>query len=97
MQRADLHTASWRALPRTGPCAVAELVGGDCRGPRHLHHVTPLSLGGDPDGKVVTVCAAHHPMLEALARRVHHTPRCPHQHRTPEARAICERRLLRAS
>jgi hypothetical protein len=84
--------AAWRAQPRER-CVVHELIGGECRGPVALHHVHHLSFGGDDDGRTVPVCSRHHPMVEALARRVHHWRRCPHQHRTPEAREACERRL----
>lgn len=68
----------------------------ECSGPVHLHHVHPLSAGGDAFGRTVEVCRRHHPMLEALARRVYGEPEwktCPHQHRTREAREACERRL----
>lgn len=89
--------AEWRARPRDG-CRIAELVGGECAGDICLHHVRPIVFGGD-DEKVVPVCARHHPMLEALVRRIYAMPeykRCPHQHRTAEAREACERRLNRA-
>lgn len=88
-------TAAFRALPRER-CAVEELIGGTCSGEIALHHVHPLSLGGEVDGRLVPCCAAHHPMLEALARRVYGLPqyrRCPHRHVTREAREACERRL----
>lgn len=93
--------ATWRAAEREF-CAVHELLGGECSGPVCLHHRVPISLGGDPDGVTVPVCHAHHPMLEALARRVHgYSERrwrtCPHQHRTLEAREACERRLNRVA
>ena len=86
-------TADFRALPRER-CAVYELLGGECAGPIGRHHVHPLSMGGEEDGRTVEVCSTHHPMLEALARRIHGIPRrCPHKHVTPEARAQCEARL----
>lgn len=88
-------TADFRALPRER-CAVHELLGGDCAGAIHRHHVHPVSLDGPVDGRTIPVCASHHPMLEMLARRVwmHREPRrCPHKHVTPEARAQCEARL----
>jgi hypothetical protein len=92
------NQSAWRARSRTGTCRVAELIGGECRGELSLHHVYPLSLGGPEDGRTVLVCARHHPMLEALARRVYGAKRwrrCPHQHRTVEARRECEERLNR--
>ncbi len=47
-----------------------------------------------------TTCSTHHSQWESLRRilarrRRAPAPRCPHQHRTPEAREICERRLAR--
>jgi hypothetical protein len=91
------HTPRWLALDRSGPCAVAELLGGECAGPIHRHHVHPVSLDGDPEGMTVQVCRKHHPMLEALARKIYGDPpgwkRCPHPHRTRAAREQCERRL----
>lgn len=87
------NRASWRSRDRDGTCAVSALVGGSCSGPLHLHHVTPLSAGGDFDGPTVLVCARHHPMVEALARRSHRERRCPHNHPYPGAREACERRL----
>lgn len=90
------NTRAWRELPRLR-CAVAELVGGSCAGRIHRHHVHPLSLGGDPCGRTIEVCARHHPMLEALLRRVHQPEwkRCRHTHRSREGRELCERRLNR--
>jgi hypothetical protein len=90
----------WRRLPRTR-CRVAELLGGECAGPIERHHVHPMSLGGDPQGETVEVCKRHHPMLEALARKIHGTPRwksCPHRpgtHVYPGSREECERQLNR--
>jgi hypothetical protein len=86
----------WRELDRSGPCAAFELLGGECAGPIERHHVHPISLGGDPEGPTIPLCKRHHPMVEALARRVHGRKAwksCPHQHRTREAREECERRL----
>ena len=89
-------TAAFRALPRER-CAVYELLGGECSGPIGRHHVRPLRYAAD--GRTVEVCAVHHPMLEALARRIHgerEYRRCTHRHVTPEAREACERKLNRA-
>ena len=74
-------------------CALSELVPGECSGRLHEHHVMPISAGGDPNGKTVLLCQRHHPMVEALARRILRWRRCPHVHRSPEAREACERRL----
>jgi hypothetical protein len=87
--------ATFRRLPRER-CAVHELLGDECAGPIHRHHVYPLSHGGEDDGRTVSVCAHHHPSLEALARRVYgerEPRRCPHRHVTAEARERCEARL----
>ncbi len=93
---ARVYDKAWfRALPRDA-CVIQELLGGNCSGPIAHHHVEPLNLGGADDGRTVPVCASHHPMLEALARRVHGSqqPRtCPHFHATAEGRAACERKL----
>lgn len=99
MATVPYYTSRWRGLERER-CEVAELLGGECAGPIHRHHVVPMSLGGDADGETVEVCERHHPMLEALARKVHKLPEhkiCPHHHRTREAREACERRLNRAA
>lgn len=88
-------TARFRALPRDS-CAVYELLGGECAGDVAHHHVHPLALGGDDDGRTVSVCARHHAFLEPLARKVYGTPerrRCPHFHPTQAGREACERRL----
>jgi len=90
-------TAAFRALPRER-CVIHELLGTECRGPVARHHVHPVELGGDPEGRTVECCARHHPMLEALARRVYsheqtYPRRCPHYHPTRAGREACERRL----
>jgi hypothetical protein len=80
--------------------AVRELIGGDCSGLLARHHVHPIRLGGDVEGRTVVCCARHHPMLEALARRVHGASRyrrCHHKHVTEEARRLCEAKLNGAS
>lgn len=87
-------TAAFRALPRNR-CIVHELFGTECAGDISRHHVHPVSLGGAEDGKTVESCSRHHPMLEALARRVYGTPeyrRCRHVHPTREGREACDRR-----
>ena len=99
MSTFSYYKSSWRNLPRSR-CAAAELLGGECAGPIGRHHLHPISLGGDPEGETVEACARHHPMLEALARKIHGLPewkRCPHTHRSREAREACETRLNRAA
>lgn len=99
------RTTSSRAIARDGHrCTVSRLLGGQCSldRPLHAHHIHAVSEGGAPYDidNVGTVCAAHHPMWEALRRtlvaRLTAKPvRCRHEHRTPESRAICERRMAR--
>lgn len=99
MDRPDLHTREWRELPRDGDC-VAEFLFDDAAGPCvgliHRHHVRP----GDPSSRTYQACAGHHPQIEAFLRRLRERAdrvvghrRCPHPHRTREARELCERRL----
>lgn len=84
-------------------CTVSRFLGGSCSsGPLHAHHIQPISDGGDPYDldNVGTTCSRHHPQWERLRRllvkpRELARPRCTHQHRTREAREICERRLAR--
>lgn len=96
MDRAVYQTARWRALPRDY-CVVSELLGpavGPCRGLIHHHHVDPT----DPDSRTVQVCAAHHPKVHLMLRRLaSRTERkCPHRHPTRLGREACERKLNRA-
>lgn len=99
MDRPDLHTREWRELPRDGDCAAEFLFGeaaGPCRGLIHRHHVTP----GDPTSRSYQVCASHHPMLEAIVKRLLNPQwkRCPHKpgtHRYAAGKEACERMLNR--
>lgn len=96
MSTTPYNTSKWRSLPRDGVCAVGELLGAECEGKLALHHVHPLSAGGDDFGQTVLVCARHHPMLEALARRVYGQQEwktCKHHHTSRASREACERRL----
>jgi hypothetical protein len=55
-----------------------------------------VSEGGAPFDidNAVTACARHHPMLEALRRRLlAPPPRCRHRHPYPAGREACERRM----
>jgi hypothetical protein len=88
-------TRAWRALPREGVCAVHTLTGDACKGSLAYHHVQPVARGGE-DGPLVLLCARHHPVVEALARRLSGWKRCPHRpgtHRYPGAKEACERSL----
>lgn len=99
---------SARAKARDGyRCTVARLLGGECSGTLHGHHLIPVSEGGpeipDLDG-VVTACAGHHRTLHALRefvvyRRAVEIPpcRCRGGHRYQVGRVECrKRRMARA-
>lgn len=94
-------TQSWRnyrsrVLTDDADCAFAHLAGG-CEGALHVHHVHPVSEGGPafPNRNgVVVLCATHHAMLHAWRRRKRTLwKRCPHRHRSADARRQCEMRL----
>lgn len=81
-------------------CTVARLLGGECRGVLHVHHIATvaehpeLRLDIDNTG---TACAAHHATWEAIARtlrllRVIDLPPCRHNHRYDIGREECRRR-----
>lgn len=95
---------SRRAIARDGHrCTVARLLGGECSGKLHAHHIKPVSDGGAPYDleNVGTACASHHPVWEALRRRLlanlePQGPRvivCRHRHPTAAGRRNCERRM----
>jgi hypothetical protein len=106
-----MQTESWesiraRILARDGNrCTVGRMLGGACSHQLHVHHLIPRDEGGtDEDDNLVTACARHHPMLEAMRRAIvdrrerlerSHWRRCHRHHRTREAREACERRLNR--
>lgn len=98
--------ARTRAIERDRAlCTVSRLLGGDCTPGLDVHHIRPLSEGGAPFEleNLATVCDGHHPMWEALRRNLlrvidrdeERPPRCNHQHRTIEARELCEARMRR--
>lgn len=80
-------------------CTIGTLVGGRCRGLLHVHHLIPVSEGGDPfdEDNCITACAGHHPWVESARKVIVDKRRktCWHKHRTAESRAACERRLNR--
>lgn len=93
------ETAREEVLERDGSCTYARLLGDECDGPLHVHHLNPSQFDPyDPNGLVV-VCEKHHPKLEAVRRsllRVRRWRRCPHRpgtHRYQGAREACERKL----
>ena len=104
-----IYTTEWSALAarakaRDGHrCTVARILGGECSGRLHAHHVVPVEEGGpalpDLDG-VLTVCAGHHRTLHALreflaGRRRRKIRPCRHEHRYDIARRECRRLRLR--
>lgn len=95
--------AQRRVLRRDGSrCSVARLLGGRCTDRLDVHHLVPVSEGGGflAEDNLITACSSHHPMLEALRRRILNrrepaAPRCHHKHVHAEARRQCEERLAR--
>ena len=95
-------SAEWRilrehVLERDGRrCTVSRLLGGECRGDLHVHHLDRHADALDPDN-CGTVCAAHHPRWEAVRRAVLRgrptRRRCTHYHPYAEGRRLCEARL----
>jgi hypothetical protein len=99
------QTVAARARRRDGNrCTVSRLLGGDCTGTLHVHHIVAVSEGGAEFDleNLGTACSAHHPLWESLRRVLVRrlmapAPRCPHHHRSAEARRLCEARLARRS
>lgn len=106
---ADVYnTPAWRAarasaLARDGHrCSAGRLLGGACSELLHVHHLIPVRAGGAPynPDNLLTLCDRHHPVVEAVRKAVlryrrEQGPRCRHQHRSVEARLLCEARLSR--
>lgn len=100
----------WRAFAAriverdSSRCVLRRFAGGACHHVLHVHHVEPVDERPDlafDEENCVTVCATHHPMLEAFRRLVRRAgrrelPRCPHRHPTVEGRRACERKRARA-
>lgn len=86
-------------------CVAAWLLGGSCddENPLHVHHIEPAEERPDLAlvmENLISVCAHHHPRLEALRRAIRRARhgdrrRCPHEHRTRQGREACEARLNR--
>lgn len=106
MTRRDVYDSpEWDALrarvvERDGSrCLLAWLLGGSCDETLHVHHIEPIEERPElalEESNLVTACGRHHPMLEALRRRLlerREPRRCPHEHRTRAGREACERRL----
>jgi 5-methylcytosine-specific restriction endonuclease McrA len=97
----EWHAARDLALARDGhKCSVARLLGGDCHDRLDVHHLQSLDerpdLALDLDN-LLTVCASHHPTLEAVRRllrvmRLIDLPPCGHRHPYPQGRIDCDRR-----
>lgn len=93
-----------RVVQRDGNrCVLARFLGGRCHGVLHAHHIEPRAERPDlalDEDNCITVCAAHHPTLEAfrafVSRCRRPLPPCRHRHRYPHARAECDRRRAAA-
>jgi hypothetical protein len=95
----EWHAARTLARKRDGNrCSVARLLGGDCSARLDVHHLQPLDerpdLALDLDN-LLTVCASHHPTLEACARllriiRLIDMPPCGHRHPYRQGRIDCD-------
>ena len=91
MEKTWYDRREFRRLPREF-CLVGEVLGLECSGLIHRHHVDPT----DPASRTVPVCAHHHPKIHAVLRSLEEPPewkRCNHRHPTKEGREACERRL----
>lgn len=90
-----------RILARDQTCN-GRFLGGHCSPVLDVHHIRPREEGGtDEDENLMVLCHSHHPQLEALRRAIleRREPQwrhCPHEHRSREARELCERRLNRS-
>lgn len=107
-QDAFLTSPEWvavRDLVRArdaGRCTVARLLGGECRGVLHVHHILPRverpDLALDPDN-CATTCASHHRVWESvrlfLLRSRRPLPPCKHTHRYAHAQRACDIRRAR--
>lgn len=115
MTEALYNTLRWRATAarvrrRDGDrCLIDRLLGvGHCSSTLHVHHVTRPDTVDEwyAEENLVTVCAAHHPMLESLRRFLDREPDstparragggCQHFHRTEAARRECEAGMAHA-
>ncbi len=103
MHRLDLNSPEWQAfrarvLVRDGNrCQIGHLLGGDCHPILDVHHLTPVSEGGDPYDidNAITACHSHHPVLEGIRRRLNKPiPPCRHVHRYDHAREECRQRRI---
>lgn len=79
-------------------CSVARLLGGECSARLDVHHLQSIDerpdLALDLDN-LLTVCATHHPTLEATRRllriiRLIDMPPCGHHHPYRAGRIDCE-------
>lgn len=106
MDESFYKSPEWRALrarvlARDGSrCTVAQLLGGECRGSLHVHHLDRAEERRlDPDN-CGTACASHHPKWEAVRRAImvqrRPLPPCRHTHRYAHAQRECDARRARA-
>lgn len=82
-----------RVLERDAEVCLLHRFGG-CDGPLHVHHTDRTADPLDED-RLVSVCAHHHPMLEAVQRRAQKPEwkTCNHRHPYSIGKRECERRL----
>jgi hypothetical protein len=73
-----LNTSAWRrvrarAVRRDEGCVHA---GADCSGRIEVHHLVPVTAGGEPFelDNLITLCQHHHAQHEAAIRRARKTP-----------------------
>lgn len=101
-------TPEWRALServkeRDGHrCTVARLIGGQCGGLLHAHHIESLTDRPDLGLKIdncASVCAVHHPKWERIRRLLSKEPKvpaCRHRHPYRSGREQCENERRRS-
>jgi hypothetical protein len=112
VDNADFYNSpEWRGLSdlarsRDGNrCSVARLIGGKCSARLDAHHLQ--SIQERPDlalelDNLLTVCASHHPTLEACRRllrviRMIDMPPCGHTHPYASGKRACEERRRAAA
>lgn len=85
-----------------GRCTVSRLLGGDCSGLIHVHHIEALSACPDlrlVEDNLASVCATHHPTWERLRRELTREPMvppCKHRHPYRIGAIQCENQRRRA-
>ena len=97
-------TPEWRALSERvkardrGRCTVARLIGGECGGLLHAHHIESVTEHPElalSEDNCASVCASHHPKWERIRRELSREPRvpaCRHTHPYKQGARLCENR-----